>query len=274
MKPSLVQNLLRKNLPVALLGVLSWGAQGALAGELYPVTEPETVVQFPSDSVPMPQTTTFPIMRGLDEQLAILPWTPIDSKPLSIDQFPQLPLPPVPSLEENTAGPRVWKFGSATPHHPTPIHRTYSKTAGRQLVAAIRGPSNRPFERGVTNHCYTEVKIAIWKVLGMSSDGAHFLRGHRFLDGVSAEWAAVDLAWQKKLFYEIPLGSLKNEDLPRLPAGAIVVWKATDSNPWGHISIADGKGNEMSDFIAPQNTWYEGYDSRGRPGFRVFLPRF
>lgn len=84
-----------------------------------------------------------------------------------------------------------------------------------------------------------------------------------FLSGAHAYMAADQLA-RSKHFKEI---QVRPQDLPKLPAGAIVVWGKGSSRS-GHISIADGKGNEISDFIGPQMTSHYG---GGRP--RVFLPR-
>ncbi len=60
--------------------------------------------------------------------------------------------------------------------------------------------------------------------------------------------------------------SVAPKDMPNLPEGAIVVWEKGTSKS-GHISIADGKGNEVSDFIQPQWTSHYG----GGKG-HVFLP--
>lgn len=37
--------------------------------------------------------------------------------------------------------------------------------------------------------------------------------------------------------------------LDKLPAGTIVIWDKQNAHPYGHIEIADGKGNLCSDFI-------------------------
>ena len=82
----------------------------------------------------------------------------------------------------------------------------------------------------------------------------------RFLSGNSAYMAANQLAANKN-FKEIK-GLTKN-DLPNLPAGCVVVWAAGNGHPDGHISISDGKGNEISDFKNRQMTDYG-------TSFRVF----
>lgn len=91
--------------------------------------------------------------------------------------------------------------------------------------------------------------------------------------GLSAYMAANQLARNSR-FREVKLPATS---LPKLPAGAVVVWDRSPSpslrqrgHGWehGHISIADGKGREMSDYIDAQRTNY--YVSNK---FRVFLPK-
>ncbi len=55
-------------------------------------------------------------------------------------------------------------------------------------------------------------------------------------------------------------------DLPKLPAGAIVVWNKGAGHEWGHISIATGDGKEASDLMRNQITNYG-------TSFRVFMPQ-
>jgi hypothetical protein len=67
-------------------------------------------------------------------------------------------------------------------------------------------------------------------------------------------------------------------DLPKLPAGAVVVWGKSAAKPWGHVSVALGDGREASDHIQRQMTggrygtnFGNGPDPQGRQ-FRVFIP--
>ncbi|MGE3726489.1 MAG: peptidoglycan-binding domain-containing protein [Candidatus Sericytochromatia bacterium] len=83
-----------------------------------------------------------------------------------------------------------------------------------------------------------------------------------FLEGYHAYMAADHLA-KSRYFQEI-YPSVKM--LETLPAGAIVVWGKGNSRS-GHISIADGQGNEISDHIRPQMLSHY-----GGAKFRVFLP--
>lgn len=85
---------------------------------------------------------------------------------------------------------------------------------------------------------------------------------HPFLEGMHAYMAADYLAGNPD-FKELKVPASK---LGSLPAGAIVVWDKGHSVS-GHISIADGKGNEISDHISPQMLSHY-----GGAGARVFLP--
>lgn len=41
----------------------------------------------------------------------------------------------------------------------------------------------------------------------------------------------------------------QSKDTTGLPAGSLVIWDKQNAHPYGHIEIADGKGNLCSDFI-------------------------
>lgn len=82
-----------------------------------------------------------------------------------------------------------------------------------------------------------------------------------FLSGEHAYMAANQLA-QSPNFTEVSASRLS-----ALPAGAVVVW-SQGSSPSGHISIADGNGQEISDHVAPQMLSHYGGGNA-----RVFLPR-
>ncbi|MBF2054317.1 MAG: hypothetical protein IGS03_12770 [Candidatus Sericytochromatia bacterium] len=84
-----------------------------------------------------------------------------------------------------------------------------------------------------------------------------------FLSGEHAYMAADQLAAHPR-FDEV---QLLPAQLAELPAGAVVVW-SKGSSPSGHISIADGRGYEISDHRARQMQRHYGGGS-----FRVFLPR-
>ena len=102
-----------------------------------------------------------------------------------------------------------------------------------------------------TRRCYEYVANAVSAKVG------------NFLYGGHAYMAANQLA-RNANFKEV---KVSRADLPNLPAGAIVVWGKGNSKS-GHISIADGKGNEISDFIGRQMTSHYGGAAP-----RVFLPQ-
>lgn len=80
--------------------------------------------------------------------------------------------------------------------------------------------------------------------------------------GASAYMAADQLANNPK-FREVQVSP---KDLPRLPAGAVVVWNKGNGHQHGHISIALGNGKEASDKLRNQITNYG-------TSVRVFIPK-
>ncbi|MEK7431858.1 MAG: peptidoglycan-binding domain-containing protein [Cyanobacteriota bacterium] len=105
--------------------------------------------------------------------------------------------------------------------------------------------------RGTFGMCYAGVATAMDRVFG------------GIVYGNSAYMAAPQLASNKK-FKEV---KIKSSELPKLPAGAVVVWGKTKDSPHGHISVALGNGKEASDHITNQLTNLRGYTN-----CRVFLP--
>lgn len=103
---------------------------------------------------------------------------------------------------------------------------------------------------GGTGLCYQYVASAIHAELPA------------FLTGMHAYMAADQLA-TSPAFRELAVAA---DSLPALPAGAVVVWSRGSSES-GHISIADGRGYEISDHVAPQMTSHYGGGS-----YRVFVP--
>lgn len=123
--------------------------------------------------------------------------------------------------------------------------KPYDARMGRQLVAFAREHIS-----GGSYQCYFYVARTLHS----------FYRP--FLSGMHAYMAADYLARNPR-FREVNVSVAK---LPSLPAGAIVVWDKGHSIS-GHISIADGQGNEISDHISPQMLAHY-----GGAGARVFLP--
>ena len=111
--------------------------------------------------------------------------------------------------------------------------------------------------------------------------GMNTTSGARCLGGVNTALKAAGLPTFQYPSAYMALNDLKNnpqfkeirvsrEELPNLPAGAIVVWQPTrDGTPMGihgHISISDGQGNEISDYKRPQRT------TENASSYNVFIP--
>ncbi len=124
----------------------------------------------------------------------------------------------------------------------------YNPRLGQNLAkAGIRAANSMRSE----NWCFRGVKKAL-----------KIAYGKPLLSGEFAYEAAAQLARNPR-FKEI---SVPAADLRKLPAGALVVWKASRANNAGHISIALGDGRESSDHIGKQLTRHHG------AGHRVFIP--
>lgn len=121
----------------------------------------------------------------------------------------------------------------------------YNASLGQRLATHARNRIS-----GGRSHCYDYVARAIH---------AHF---NPFLNGMHAYMAADYLA-KTPQFIEVTVAVA---ELDKLPAGAVVVWGKGTSRS-GHISIADGQGNEISDHVGRQMVSHYGGASH-----RVFLP--
>lgn len=84
-----------------------------------------------------------------------------------------------------------------------------------------------------------------------------------YLYGESAYMASNQLVNSGK-FKEI---EVKQNELPKLKPGTVVVWGKTKASPHGHISVALGNGKEASDHVTKQLTNLRGYTN-----YRVFVP--
>lgn len=146
------------------------------------------------------------------------------------------------------AGDAHWgKVGSATLSRlrERVTWAMYDPTLGEGLAKYARGHAS-----GGQSFCYYYVARAIHAYT------------RPFLEGLHAYMAA-DLLAESKSFREVRVAA---KALDKLPAGAIVVWDKGNSRS-GHISIADGSGQEISDHVSRQMISHY-----GGAGHRVFLP--
>lgn len=116
---------------------------------------------------------------------------------------------------------------------------------GKKLAQAAESTAKR---MNSTGWCYKGVAESL-RSIGVTATGA------------SAYMAADQLAKNPKM-KEIQVSA---KDLPKLPAGAVVVWNKSGAHPHGHISVALGNGKEASDHIQNQMTNYG-------TSHRVFVP--
>ncbi len=125
----------------------------------------------------------------------------------------------------------------ATEEGPAPI-KGYDPALDTALLNA--GPAEAGEKRDPGGYCYRHLANAVDRVIGRSLYGDH------------AHMAASQLAAKKDLFTEVSANGLSS-----LPAGSIVVWgKGTSDSD--HISIADGNGQDVSDFVGAQMTSHHG----------------
>lgn len=147
-----------------------------------------------------------------------------------------------------TAGSPYWgKVGPSTLSAlRSAVDNNYDPSLGEQLAQYARRRMS-----GYQGSCYRYVANAI------HAKTESFLRGYH-------AYMAADYLAQSRFFSEIDVRNIN--ELETLPAGAVVVWGKGSSRS-GHISIADGNGNEISDHMRPQMLSHYGGASP-----RVFLP--
>lgn len=150
----------------------------------------------------------------------------------------------------------------ATPHSP---HWGQVGPNTLQALEAATTERQNPYHSGLGQQLVDFAKRHTsgtrWRCYRFVARAIH-AKTEPFLQGMHAYMAADQLA-QSKYFKEIEVSAA---DLPSLPAGAVVVWGKGSSRS-GHISIADGQGNEISDHIAPQMQAHY-----GRARHRTFIP--
>lgn len=135
---------------------------------------------------------------------------------------------------------------NAPVNSPT-AQQTQGTASGKEMAKSAEAEATK---RGTVGRCYAGVADALAK------KGVN-------LTGASAYMAADQLANNPK-FKEVKMSA---DQLPSLPAGAVVVWGKTGASPHGHISVALGDGREASDHVAPQMT-----SLRSAKNCRVFMP--
>lgn len=122
----------------------------------------------------------------------------------------------------------------------------YDQQKGYEISMAARETVS---EMNSTGWCARGVRIALEKA-GINGIGA------------ASAYQVADKIATNDNFKEI---SVSRDKLDDLPAGTVVVWDKSPGHEHGHISIADGKGNELSDHQQKQI-------QNRNANYRVFLP--
>ena len=94
------------------------------------------------------------------------------------------------------------------------------------------------------------------------------------LGGNGCDWDTnMDKLVEQGAFVEVTGDYASSADLANLPAGAVVCWEATGANTaagkYGHVTIADGHGGEISDHY--QEKIYKSVGGRSDT-YRVYIP--
>ncbi|MBS2035697.1 hypothetical protein JST97_11970 [bacterium] len=154
------------------------------------------------------------------------------------------------SLASVPSGPPIPAPPPATEAPPPPTDKV-EMDAGSRLAEATLAAAAKFKPKKNEFFCYRYVKMGIQSALGLA------------LSGVHAYQAAAQLA-HSRCFKEFgkPTSVLKPEDLTR---GAVVVWAPNKRHPSGHIFVALGNGQEVSDRIRITNLSYG-------TSARIFVP--
>ena len=132
----------------------------------------------------------------------------------------------------------------------------YDEERGQALADAANSLNGDKTQGG--GWCAAGVSAAIQKAFGYTTSG----NGCDYGNVLSQrdDWAEITDSVQTL------------EDFQNLPAGAIVSWSPYDTtslgNTYGHVYIADGEGNGISDFKEDITSYYMDRNSE----WRVFLP--
>ncbi len=132
---------------------------------------------------------------------------------------------------------------------------------GEELVDVAKQMLNR--YGSSTGYCATGVSRTFQMAYGLS------------LSGNGCDWDSnMDKLVEQGAFTEVTSDYKTSDELSNLPAGAVVCWEASGNGSsggakYGHVTIADGKGGEISDHYAANI--YKSIGGRNDL-YRVYLP--
>lgn len=138
---------------------------------------------------------------------------------------------------------------------------TVSSTFGDNLAQAAIARGGRTTKSG--GYCALAVGDAFSKVIGEKEASKY--RGNAWT------WIS-KLKGQGSKWFNYAGIAKNNRELSNIPAGSIAVWDKQPAHPYGHIEIADGRGNLISDFRRPANL---GLYRRNPAGIKpvIFTPK-
>ena len=112
-------------------------------------------------------------------------------------------------------------------------------------------------------HCGKAVGDAVSAIFGNAIGNR--LRGH------GADWAETLSSTVGKSYFDYKGQEHNLKNLTSLPAGSILSWPRTKKHKFGHVEIADGNGNFISDFGRQWNNGLNMSESNFRP--HIFTPK-
>ena len=137
----------------------------------------------------------------------------------------------------------------------------YNEAEGERLVETAHAMLNK--YGSSTGYCATGVSRTINMAYGIQ------------MGGNGNDWDTnMDKLVEKGMFTEVTEEYASADELSNLPAGAIVCWEATGGTngggaQYGHVTVADGKGGEISDHY--QKNIYKSIGGRSDQ-YRIFIP--
>ena len=158
---------------------------------------------------------------------------------------------------QNKKDTEEYSFKAKNSDNPSSL---YDAEAGQHLVDTAYQMLGKYGE--THGWCATGVSRTISMAYGIS------------MSGNGCDWDTnMDKLVEQGLFVEVTADYPTSGDLPSLPAGAVVCWEATGGSSggakYGHVTVADGKGGEISDHY--QSNIYQTIGGRSDQ-YRIFLP--
>ena len=238
-------------------------AQTVQHAQIAPLTEvkyaPESITAVPMEAQKMEKIQTAP--QGVIAQPKALTQQQIDDQLAEIRKNIQ-----VYNRQESTI--------SNTANGVTTITKTVTESGDKSLYSGVS--AEPPMTNRNAELLYETVKQQIADNGSTIGNCAKAINDATIAIGASNErghaYEKIAQLSRNKNFEDITSQYKTAEDLRNLPKGAIVVWDKSKDKQYGHISVADGKGGELSDHYQKQTI---GFDKKGRAygAYHVYMPK-